>query len=343
MYPLARVGTRGGTPLYSASLVQPGQCIYFPVLVLVLVLLVQCFAWSARAMNLFARVHTCTVCESLHSVDCACIPLTVLRLVRTGYVPTCPCSYSYWYFLCSASLGQHGQCTYLAVVVLVLVSARVMYLLARVRAGTGTSCAVLRLDSTGNVPTCPWSYSHWYLLCSASLGQHGLCTYVPVLVSLYSVCAVLCLDSTGNVPTCPWSYWYWYLLCSALLGQHGYVPIVLVPLVQYFAWTARAMYLRACACIFVQCFTMGNPSHVRILVFELSRCTCSATPTDMDSLLVMLRDGFYVRCICAGCLHLTCRGSIVPLPVCTADREGGWQPRLIYTMYIIHHVYIKFR
>ena len=221
LYTLARVGTRGGTPLYSASLVQPGQCIYFPVLVLVLVLLVQCFAWSTRAMNLFARVHTCTVCESLHSVYCACIPLTVLRLVRTGYVPTCPCSYSYWYLLCSASLGQHGQCIYLPVVVLVLVSARIMYLLARVCAGTGTSCAVLRLDSTGNVPTCPWSCSYWYLLCSASLGQHGLCTYVLVLVSLYSVCAVLCLDSTGNVPTCPWSYWYWYLLCSALLGQHG--------------------------------------------------------------------------------------------------------------------------
>ena len=100
------------------------------------------------------------------------------------------------------------------------------------------------------------------------------------------------------------------------------------------------MYLFARACILVQCFGMGNPSYVRILVFGLSRCTCSATPTDMDSLLVMSRDGFYVRCICAGCLYLTCRGAIVRLPVCTADREGGWQPRLIYTMYIIHHVYI---
>ena len=221
MYLLARVGTRAGTPLYSASLGQPGQCIYLPVLVLVLVPLVQCFAWSARAMNLFARVHTCTVCESLHSVYCACIPCIVLRLVRTGYVPTCPCSYSYWYLLCSASLEQHGQCTYLPVVVLVLVSTRVMYLLARVRTGTGTSCVVLRLDSTGNVPICPWSYSYWYLLCSASLGQRGLCTYMPVLVSLYSACAVLRLNSTGNVPTSPWSYSYWYLLCSASLGQHG--------------------------------------------------------------------------------------------------------------------------
>ena len=124
----------------------------------VLVSLVQCFAWTARAMYLLARGRTRTG-------------------VRTGNVPTCPCSYSYWYLLCSASLGQHGQYTYLPVVVLVLVSARVMYLLARVRTRTGTSC----------VPTCPWSYPPWYLLCSASLGQHGLCTYVPVLVSLYSV------------------------------------------------------------------------------------------------------------------------------------------------------------
>ena len=135
-------------------------------------------------------------------------------------------------------------------------------------------------------------------------------------------------------------------LCSASLGQHRqctYLPVVvlvLVPLVQCFAWTARAMYLCTRACILVQCFLMGNPSRVRILVFGLSRCTCSATPTDMESLLVMSRDGFYVRCICAGCLYLTCRGAIVRLPVCTADREGGWQPRLIYTMYIIHHVYI---
>ena len=60
---------------------------------------VQCFARSARAMYLLARVHVCVVCESLHSVNCACIPCTVLRLVRTGHVPTCPCSHLYWYLL----------------------------------------------------------------------------------------------------------------------------------------------------------------------------------------------------------------------------------------------------
>ena len=143
---------------------------------------------------------------------------------------------------------------------------------------------------------------------------------------------------TGNVLTCPCSYSYWYLLCT-------YLPVVvpaLVPLVQCFAWTARAMYLCARACILLQCFVMGNPNYVHILVFGLSRCTCSATPTDMDSLLVMLRDDFYIRCICAGCLYLTCRGAIVRLPVCTADRKGVWQPRLIYTMYIIHHVLLLF-
>ena len=80
-------------------------------------------------------------------------------------------------------------------------SVRAMYLLARVRTCTGTSCAV---------------------------GQHGRCTYLPVSV----------------------------------------------------------LYLRVRACIVVQCFVMSNPSHVRVLVFGLSRCNCSATPTDMDSLLV---------------------------------------------------------
>ena len=85
-------------PLCSASLGQHGQCTYLPVFMLVL--------W-----------------DSLHSVCCACIPCTVLRLVRTGHVPTCPCSHLYWYLLCSWI-------------------ARALYLLARVR----------------NVPTCPCVY-----------------------------------------------------------------------------------------------------------------------------------------------------------------------------------------
>ena len=84
-------------PLYSASLGQPGQCTYLSVFVLVLVPLVQCFAWSARAMCLFARVRTRTVRESLHSVYCICTPCTAFPWASAGNVPICPCSYSYWY------------------------------------------------------------------------------------------------------------------------------------------------------------------------------------------------------------------------------------------------------
>ena len=172
--------------------------------------------WTARAMCLLARVRTRT------GTSCA-----VLRLDSTGNIPSCPWSYSYW--------CPHGQCTYLPVFVLVLVP--LVYLLARGRTRLSTSCAVLRLDSTGyvpmcpclypctmfvqcfaramyllargrtrtgvrtgNVPTCPWSYSYWYLLCSASLGQHGLCTYVPVLVSFYSV--LLWVIRAKYVPSC---------------------------------------------------------------------------------------------------------------------------------------------
>ena len=117
-----------------------------PVFVLVLVPLVQCFAWSARAMYPFARVRTRT------GTSC-----TVLCLVSPGNVPICPCSYPYWYPLYSASLGQHGQCAYLPVFVLVLCVnrctvctvlvllvqrflglARAMYIFARVRTRTGT-------------------------------------------------------------------------------------------------------------------------------------------------------------------------------------------------------------
>ena len=190
----------------------------------------------------------------------------------------------------------------------------------------------------GQCITCPGSYSYWYPLCSASLGQHGRCTYLTAFmfvlcVSRCTVCTVL----VSLVQCFAWSVRAMYLLArvrtctgtSCAVGQHERCTSLPV----------SVMYLRARARILVQCFVMGNPSHVRVLVFELSRCNCSATPTDLDSLLVMSHDGFYVRYICAGCLYLTCRGAIVCLPVCTANREG-WQPRLIYTMYITHHVYI---
>ena len=127
----------------------------FPVFVLVLVPLVQCFAWSARAMYLFVRVRTRTG-----------TPCTVLRLVSPGNVPICPCSYSYWYPLYSASLGQHGQCAYLPVFVLVLCMkrstvctvlvllvqrflglARAIYLFARVHTRTGTPLYLLYMPA----------------------------------------------------------------------------------------------------------------------------------------------------------------------------------------------------
>ena len=155
----------------------------------------------------------------------------------------------------------------------------------------------------------PLSYNASLGLYSASPGPYGSCTYLP-LFALIPVPLVQ-LDSTGIVPSCPCP------LCT-------YVSVLV-------------SYLRIRACIRAQCFVMGNPSHARVLVFGLSRSNCIATPIDMDSLLVMSCDVFcFFVCIRAGCLYLTCRGAIVCLPVCTANREG-WQPRLICTMYIIHN------
>ena len=161
MYLVARGRTRTGAScavlrLDSTGYVPMCPCLY-PCTVFV-----QCFA---RAMYLLARGRTRTG-------------------VRTGNLPTCPWSYSYWYLLCGALLEQHGYvpmcpCLY-PCTVFVQCFARAMYLLAGGRTRTGVR--------TGNVPICPWSYSYWYLLCSVSLGQHGLYTYMPVLVSLYIVC-----------------------------------------------------------------------------------------------------------------------------------------------------------
>ena len=110
-------------PLYSASLGQPGQCTYLPVFVLVLVPLVQCFAWSARAMYVFARVRTRTVRESLHSVYCACTPCTAFPWASAANVPSLPVFVLvlYLYPLYGVSLGPYGKCTYLPVFVLVTV------------------------------------------------------------------------------------------------------------------------------------------------------------------------------------------------------------------------------
>ena len=124
-----------------------------------------------------------------------------------------------------------------------------------------TPCAV-RLGITGAEHTRPCWYLCWYLFRTV----------------FRSACTVLRLVRTGHVPTCPCSHLYRYLLCS---------------------WTARVLYLlpvslmylrvrATCPGLFlVQCFVMGNPSHVRVLVFGLSLCNCIATPIGMDSLMVM--------------------------------------------------------
>ena len=140
--------------------------------------------------------------------------------------------------LCSAS---HGQCTYLPVVVLVLVSARVMYLLARGRTRTGTCCVVLRVGSTGVMYLCARACILVQCLCSAS---HGQCTYLPVVVLVLVSARVMYLLSRGRTRT----------------GSFCAV----------FRLDSRAMYLCARACILVQCFVMGNPRHVRILVVLVS-------------------------------------------------------------------------
>ena len=67
-----------------------------------------------------------------------------------------------------------------------------------------------------------------------------------------------------------------------------------------------------------QCFGMGNPGDVRILVFGLAHCTCSATHTDM-----MHRSCDGLKSYAVGCLYPTCTGAIVRLPVGTAGREVG--------------------
>ena len=80
------------------------------------------FAWVSRALNILARVGA--LCWYLFRavLGSAC---TVLSLVRTGHVPTCPCSHLYRYLLCRWT-------------------ARALYFLVRVL----------------NVPTCPCSCVH---------------------------------------------------------------------------------------------------------------------------------------------------------------------------------------
>ena len=185
----------------------------------------------ARAGNVqFARVCTRTG-----------TPCTVQRLVSPGNVTICPCLYSYWYPLYSATLGQRGKCTYLPVFVLVLCVnrctvctvlvllvqrflglARAMYLVCPCLRSycTCTPCTVFRLAHTGNVPICPCLYS---------------------LLDLYH-CTVF-----YKLSRCACSATY-FDMDSVSLGPHrqcAYFP-VLVSLYSILVWVTRAMYVSSC-------------------------------------------------------------------------------------------------
>ena len=149
------------------------------------------------------------------------------------------------------------------------------------------------------------------------------------------------MASTGNIPVLPV---FELVLCL----YHCPVCTVLVPLVQCSGMVSTGSVpilpvLVLVLCVYhctvctvfahlAQCFGMGNPGDVRILVFGLACCTCSATHTNM-----MHRSCDGLKSYVVGCLYPTCTDAIVRLPVCTADCEVGSQPRLIYTLYIVHH------
>ena len=148
-------------PLRS-SLGYHGRCTYSPVLVpRAGTYFVEFLAWSAK------RGQMCLVCPT----PCA------VRLAITGAEHTRLCWYLCWYLFqrgqmclvcptpCAVRLGITGAehtrpcwylCWYIFRTVLRLVSpSNVSF--ARARTRTGTSCAVLRSVSTGNVPTFPCS------------------------------------------------------------------------------------------------------------------------------------------------------------------------------------------
>ena len=79
---------------------------------------------------------------------------------------------------------------------------------------------------------------------------------------------------------------------SVSLGPHGQCTYLLVLVLVAVLVLIQCFGVRAyCAFTLVQCFGMGKPGHVRIFVFGLSRCTCSAAHTDRDSLLMMSHGG----------------------------------------------------
>ena len=266
-------------------LVSPGNVPICPVFVLVLVPLVQCFAWSARAMYLFVRVRTRTG-----------TPCTVLRLVSPGNVPICPCSYSYWYPWYSASLGQPGQCTYLPVFVLVLGVnrctvctvlvllverflglARAMYLFARVRTRTRTPLYPLYMPArVMHLPTraCARTVlvpSHYILYCtSCTINRRARVRIRTVVVPLHTVpCVYLLYRGLA---------WLVQVMCL--------LPVfVLVPCLYYYTVRTgnvcftRFVLVPCCCCTLAQCV----PCFYLLPVFVLMPCVyyCTVGPGDV--------------------------------------------------------------
>ena len=147
----------------------------------------------------------------------------------------------------------------------------------------------------------PLPYSASLGLYSASPGPYGSCTYLP-LFALIPVPLVQ-LNSTGIVP---FARVLNVPTCPCLYRTYA----ALLSLYSVLLWATRAMYVSSCL----------DSRAVTVSLLPLTWTVCWQCRAS----------------ICAGCLYLTCRGAVVCLPVCTANREG-WQPRLIYTMYIIHN------
>ena len=132
---------------------------------------------------------------------------------------------------------------------------------------------------------------------AADIISHNIhiCTAAFIVHNVYRYNKWTPPRNSGGIPSAclAWSVRVMYLLAlvrtytgtSCADGQHGHCTFLPVSLM---CLRVRArVYIRVRVCILVQCFVMGNPSHVCVLVFGLSRCNCIATPIDMDSLLVM--------------------------------------------------------
>ena len=195
-----------------------------------------------------------------------------------------------------------------------------------------TGCTVLvplvqwfGMASTGNVPI---------LLVFVLVLWLYHCTVCTVLIPLVQCSG---MASTGNVPNLPVFVLVLCVYRCTVCTVH--VPLVVqwfgvasmgnVPILPVYVLVLWVYHCTVCTVFapLAQCFGMGNPGDVRILMFGLARCTCSATNTVM-----MRRSCDCLKSYVVGCLYPTCTGAIARLPACTADREVGRPLWLIYTL-----------